>query len=108
MQIPHGPKELKCPLWQKSMAQVCHTCPMWVQLRGVDPQTGVQINDEWNCSLGHLPRLLIEGAQMSRHTCASVDKLASEVAKANRTVISLASPHDQQLLLNGGGTDDQR
>ena len=78
--IPRGDEDLVCPFHQKSMAEVCHKCPMWVAIRGTDPQTGQEI-DDWNCSFYWMPKLVIETAQQSRQAGASTDKVASEIRK---------------------------
>lgn len=80
MQIPPGPKELTCPLHQKSMAKVCATCPLWVQLRGTNPNTGQAI-DQWQCSLAALPMLLIENAQQARQNGAATESMRNEIVK---------------------------
>lgn len=105
MQIPHGHEHLDCPFWQKSMSEVCHKCPMWVQIRGKDPQSNAEI-DEWHCSLGYaLTKLLLEGAQQSRQAGASADKVANEVRKfsdrmaAQNELLSISV--DKHLLLDG-------
>lgn len=93
-QIPLGPKDCFCPFHKKEtvdkegrvrsrparMSEVCHTCPLWVQLRGKDPQSHGEI-DQWNCSLAWLPLMLIETAQQMRQAGASTDKVATEVKK---------------------------
>lgn len=78
IQIPLGPPNLVCPLHRKAMVKVCHKCPLWVMVRGKDPQSEKEI-DEWNCSLSWLPTLLIENAQMSRQTGAAVESFRNEV-----------------------------
>lgn len=88
-QIPRGHENLFCPFWQKPMDQVCHKCPMWVQIRGTDPNTGETIADEWQCSITWLPKLLIENSQQSRQAGASADKVATEVRKLTNTVVDL-------------------
>lgn len=88
-QVPRGPENLLCPFWQKPMEDVCHKCPFWTQLRGVDPQTGEPVLDEWNCSLGHLPRLLVENSQQSRQTGASADKVATEISKFHKSMVDM-------------------
>lgn len=77
--VARGPDDMYCPLWQEPMANVCHTCPFWQMLRGVHPQTGEPIPDEWNCSLAHSTKLLLENAQQARQAGASADKVATEV-----------------------------
>jgi hypothetical protein len=98
-QIPRGPDHLYCPFWKKRMSTVCHTCPMWQMLRGVHPQTGEPIPDEWNCSLGHITKLLIEGAQQSRQAGASADKVATEVAKFHQKMVQMNHVASAQLAL---------
>lgn len=79
-QVPPGPKDCYCPFWRKRMSEVCHTCPLWVQVRGKNPQSEQEI-DQWNCSLGWLPMMLIENAQQQRQTGASTDKVATELKR---------------------------
>jgi hypothetical protein len=79
-QIPHGPDHLYCPWWKQKMAKVCHTCPMWTQLRGRNPNTGEEV-DQWNCSLATLPMLLVENAQQARAAGAATESFRNEVVK---------------------------
>lgn len=79
-QIPHGDEDLTCPFHQKSMADVCHRCPLWVQIRGKDPQSMQEI-DQWNCALGWLPMLLIENAQQVRQGAAATESFRNEMVK---------------------------
>lgn len=79
-QIPIGPKELICPLHKKSMDKVCNTCPLWVLVRGKNPQSNEEI-DRWDCSLAWLPILLIENAQTNRQTAASVESFRNRLVE---------------------------
>lgn len=81
MQRPHAEKGDVCPLNQSPVEKVCHKCPLYINIRGVDPNTGKDV-DQWGCSLAFLPMLLIENSQQQRQTAASVDKVANEVAKS--------------------------
>lgn len=76
-QIPRGPEGLKCPMHRKPMSEVCHTCPWWVMLGKKDAAP------EWDCAVAWAPQLIINAAQESNHTAASVDKLATEVKAAS-------------------------
>jgi len=58
-------------------------------LRGVHPQTGEPVPDEWNCAIGHLPKLLLENAQQSRQAGASADKVANEVDKFHKSMVRM-------------------
>ena len=65
-------------------------CAWFIKLRGVDPNTGKDV-DDWGCSMSWMPVLLIENAQMSRQTGAAVESFRNEMVKANEA--------SQQLLL---------
>ncbi len=54
-------------------------CRWWQHLAGKDPQSE-KVVDQFDCAIAWLPTVAIEGAQMSRQTGASVDKVANEVA----------------------------
>lgn len=57
-------------------------CRKWVSFIGAHPQTGAEVNVT-DCR-DHLEHLFwVEAARQQRGTTASVDKLATEVAKAN-------------------------
>lgn len=92
IQIPAGPSHLDCPFHKKSMDKVCHKCPMWVMLRGKDPQSMKEI-DSWNCSFAVTPVLLVENAQMSRQTAASVDSFRNRLVER----VPLPTNHSLQL-----------
>jgi hypothetical protein len=87
--IPRGPDHLYCPQWRKKMSAVCHTCPLWVQLRGRNPQTGDEV-DSWQCSLASLPMLLIENAQQTRQNGAATESLRNELVSASKNTIAAA------------------
>lgn len=97
-QRPRGPKDMTCPLHRKPMADVCDSCPLWVQLRGKLPQTEQEV-DEWFCSLGLMPALILEGNQMQRQTGAAIESLRNAFVEAERMhlrmigTISAASGH---------------
>lgn len=96
--VVRGPDDLYCPFWRQKMAKVCHTCPFWQQLRGVNPQTGEPVPDEWNCSLGHITKLLLENAQQARQAGASMDKVATEVHKVNQIFSVALETRDTKLI----------
>ncbi len=60
-------------------------CRWWQHLAGKDPQSE-KIIDQFDCAIAWLPTVGIEGAQMSRQTGASVDKVANEIAALKHTV----------------------
>jgi succinyl-CoA synthetase beta subunit len=81
--IPHADEGRVCPLHKAEMSAVCHKCPLWVQLRGTNSNTGQEI-DDWNCSLAWLPMLLVENAQQSRQTGAAVETFRNVMVALNR------------------------
>lgn len=64
-------------------------CRWWQHIAGKDPQTE-KIVDTFDCAVAWLPTVGIEGAQMSRQTSASVDKVANEVAAVKQSLTALA------------------
>jgi hypothetical protein len=92
--IPRGDDHLICPMWQKSMAEVCHTCPWWVEVKGKHPQTGEDASD-WNCAIAWGPVLAINTAQQARQTAAAVESFRNETVRTNENamrVIAATSP----------------
>lgn len=64
-------------------------CAWFLKLRGTNPNTGQDV-DDWGCAIAWLPILLIENAQMTRHTGAAVESFRNEMVRANEA--------SQQLL----------
>ena len=56
-------------------------CRMWTLVRGKDPQSNKEI-DQGDCAIAWMPTLIIENAQMARHTTASVDKFFNGIVRA--------------------------
>jgi len=121
VQIPHGPEDRWCPFWKKKMSTVCHTCPLWVQVRGVDSNTGQNV-DRWDCSIGLLTMLQLETAKEVRQTNASVDKMRADNQTyhgENKQLAALSlngryiqkreivdnSVHQRKLLLEGDSNE---
>jgi hypothetical protein len=67
---------------------VKHHCQLWMQVRGVDPQTGTTV-DKWGCADAFMPMLVIENAQMSRQTGAAVESLRNEITGAKDQIRGL-------------------
>jgi hypothetical protein len=57
-------------------------CAWFLKIRGTNPNTGEGM-DDWGCSIAWMPILLIENAQMSRQTGASVESFRNEMVRAN-------------------------
>jgi hypothetical protein len=74
-------------------------CPKFVNVRGRDPQTGVEV-DRHGCVDGFLPLLLIENAQMSRQTGAAVESFRNEMKTGAENIIALAKSGGSRLVKN--------
>lgn len=78
---PADPGEV-CPFHRKDVSKVCHKCPLYVLIRGKNPQTGEDV-DNWGCSLAWTPVLTIENTQQQRATGAAVEDFRNEMIKSN-------------------------
>lgn len=67
-----------CPLIKKKCIQ--DKCAFWMHVLGRDPATNNPI-DHFDCTIRWLPTLIIENSNQTRMGAASVDKVATEVAK---------------------------
>jgi len=70
-------------------------CAWFIQLRGLNPNTGQEI-DEWGCAIAWQPILMIETAQQQRQTAAAVESFRNEVVGANRSAPRLESDAAQK------------
>lgn len=90
-QIPHAEDNgLVCPLHKKEMVKVCHKCPWWILIRGKDPQSTKEI-DQWGCSIGFLPMLMIENAQVSRGNSAAIESFRNEMVNVGTQIVAAAN-----------------
>jgi hypothetical protein len=89
---PQADPGVYCPLWKKDVSKVCHTCRWYVALRGINKNTGEEI-DDWGCAMGFLPLLLIENAAMTNRSGAAIESFRNEMVSANRqTLQALIQP----------------
>ncbi len=81
-------KNLRCPAtgFDKTCRQIVveYECPKYVQIRGMDPNTGEPV-DRFGCVDAFLPMLLIENSQQQRQTGAAVESFRNEMVKANES-----------------------
>jgi hypothetical protein len=94
--IPRGDDELICPLHKKPMSEVCHMCPWWIQLRGTNPNTGLDV-DDWCCSIGVLPLLLVNVANETRQTAAATESFRNESLKVAALQLSRMEPPEPPI-----------
>lgn len=79
MNKPPAERGETCPFNGKDTSKVCHKCPLYVQLRGRDMNSGQEV-DRWGCSFAFLPMLLVENSGQQRATGAAVEQLRNIVA----------------------------
>lgn len=87
---PHASQGETCPFHRCDVSEVCHKCPLFVQLRGKDPQSKKEI-DEWGCAFGWLPVLLIENAQQSRAVGAEVKSFSDQMVTLSLLPLAAAA-----------------
>jgi hypothetical protein len=117
---PRRKPGLTCPLrGGKDVSKVCHTCELYVNLKGKDPHSEGTL-DNWGCAWSFVPVLLVENTQMEIQTGAAVESMRNEAAKAarrqNNALAGLAalltSGDARPGIMNGGpliaiaGSDD--
>jgi len=73
-------KENICPMLNKPCIE--GQCAWWTKVRGVDNNTGNEVDHEV-CSIAVLPMLLIENSNQQRGTGAAVESFRNEMTKAN-------------------------
>ncbi len=69
-----------CPLWKAPCKE--HACKWYIQIQGLHPQTGEQLN-RWDCAISWLPVLLIENSKKQHETGAAVESFRNEMVVAN-------------------------
>ena len=79
-QIPRAHEGIVCPFHKADCSDVCHTCPLWTQIRGTNPNPGEPV-DDWRCAVAWLPVLLVENSQMQRQTGAAVEDFRNELVR---------------------------
>tara|TARA_R100000278_G_scaffold1585_2_gene3188 strand:+ start:853 stop:1149 length:297 start_codon:yes stop_codon:yes gene_type:complete len=73
-------------------------CSWYTQIRGVNPQTGEEV-DEWGCAVTWLPMLLIENSQQQRQTGAAVESFRNESVNTRNMVAALTQmPKLKQIV----------
>lgn len=93
--IPRGAEDLICPLHRSPMSVVCHVCPWWTQIRGLNPNTGQEI-DDWNCAIGMLPMLTVNVANEARQGAAATESFRNETVKMGALSLNLAAFPDRR------------
>ena len=68
-----------CPLIGKDCIGL--QCSWFTQVRGLNPNTGEEI-DDWSCAVTWLPTLLIENSQQQRATGSAIESFRNETVKS--------------------------
>ena len=68
-----------CPLIGKDCIQM--QCSWFTQVRGVNPQSGEEI-DDWGCAVTWLPLMMIENSNQQRRTGAAIESFRNETVKS--------------------------
>ena len=76
-------------------------CAWYIQIRGTNPQTG-EPQDEYGCAVSYLPILMIENAQQTRQTGASIESFRNEMVEANQNSFDLLIKNKLMKLNNTG------
>ena len=59
---------------------VLYRCPWYVQIRGVDANTG-QETGSWGCAIAWMPALMINTANESRKSAGAIESFRNEMVK---------------------------
>ena len=81
---------------------VLHRCPWYVQVRGVDVNTG-QETGTWGCAIAWMPALMINTANESRKGVAATESFRNEMVKQGRQTQQVLWVAAQQAALQGKG-----
>jgi hypothetical protein len=92
-QIPIGYEHLNCHRClpeQVPMSEVCHKCPLWMELGGPDPITGEK-NTEWGCVDRWLITGMFEMAKMINGTKEATVSFRNEMVAINMASMNAAA-----------------
>jgi hypothetical protein len=108
-QIPHGPTDRYCPLWKKQQSKVCHTCPWWTKVTGVNPNSknslAPEVIDRWECAIAWAPMLTVSTARETMAVAAQVQEMRNETAQNNaQTQDNLAKLSKNLITMHGQNT----
>ena len=87
-----------CRYFHKDVSKVCHKCHHYVSLRGMNRNTGEEV-DEWMCADVAAVILAAEVSQMTREVGGAVESLRNEVVVQQHTTnVMLGSAVQAKLL----------
>ena len=80
-----------CPLGSECQIETAEEivrCHWYMQVRGVNPQTGESV-DEWGCAIAFMPILQIEGSQQTRQAGAAIESMRNETIRRQDAALQL-------------------
>ena len=86
--IAHSTSDLVCPLFQKAMKKVCHTCAWWNSIKGKNVNTGEPL-DNWNCAINLFLVMQFEVANQVRHVDGTMQAFRTETSQTNVAALAL-------------------
>ncbi len=92
MQLENG---TFCPLVQGPCKKL--ECLWFTQVRGVNPNTGKEI-DEYGCAVAWLPTLLVDNTQQAREAGAAVESFRNEVSNNGGALLGIIASAAQNRL----------
>jgi hypothetical protein len=108
-QIPRGPEDKYCPMWRKPQSKVCHTCPWWTKVTGVNPNSkderAPEMIDRWDCAIAWAPMLAVNESRETFKVAAQVQEMRNEAAKNNaQQADNMARLSDNLITMHGQNT----
>jgi hypothetical protein len=94
-------KNIMCPY--TGFAKSCregvteHNCPKWIHIKGLDPQTGAEL-DKFGCADTMMHVIMLENTLMQRQTGAAVESLRNAML---RNPMHTLGPPSLKALNNG-------
>jgi hypothetical protein len=92
------PRTNLCPFLRAECAGA--TCRLWTHVRGLNPQTGQEI-DKFGCAVEFLPMLLIENSAQQRSTGAAVESFRNEMVRGNDATLRALLQAPQVKMIEG-------
>ena len=86
------PDNYLCPYtgFKKPCVKLRATCPKWIHIKGLHPQTGQEI-DCFDCADQWQSVLAIEGAQQSRQAAAATESLRNHMVEGIDKMVAAAA-----------------
>lgn len=82
--------DYKCPHtgFKKSCSSIRDSCPKWVHLIGINPNTGQPV-EEFDCADHWIPILLVENAQKTNQVGAAIESFRNEMLIQGQMALSM-------------------